>query len=137
MPDLAELARIHAASFTTPRAWGQAEIDSLLASPHVFLLPALQGFLIGRAVAGEAELLTLAVDPAARRQGLGRRLLGDFLTRARAAGADRAFLEVSAENPAAIALYESAGFATAGQRRRYYHTPEGRAVDARVMTIAL
>ena len=131
------LAQIHAACFTTPRPWDAAEIDSLLTSPHVFLLSRAQGFLLGRALAGEAEVLTLAVAPAARRQGLGRALLAGFLTHAAAAGADSAFLEVSAENPAAIALYESAGFVKAGQRRRYYHTPEGRAVDAWVLTRAL
>ena len=91
------------------------------------------GFLLGRAVAGEAELLTLAVAPESRRLGLGRRLVARFVYQARLRQAQRAFLEVSAENPAAIALYDSAGFRTEGRRRGYYATPGGPRVDALVM----
>lgn len=134
MPDLAELARIHATSFTTPPPWSAAEIRSLLDSPHVFLLCEKGGFLIGRSVAGEAELLTLAVDPALRRQGTGRALLAAFLNTAQARQADSAFLEVSAENAAAIALYDSAGFRPAGRRRGYYAAPDGRRIDALVLS---
>ncbi|MFE3839366.1 ribosomal protein S18-alanine N-acetyltransferase [Pseudogemmobacter sonorensis] len=136
-PDPARLAALHAASFTTPRPWDAAEIAGLLASAPVFVLEEAGGFLIGRAIAGEAELLTLAVAPARRRQGLGRRLVEGFLTRARALQAETAFLEVSAENPAAIALYESLGFRRAGVRRGYYAAPDGQRIDAIVMTRTL
>ena len=47
--------------------------------------------------------------------------------------AQRAFLEVSAENPAAIALYDLAGFRTEGRRRGYYAPPQGARIDALVM----
>ena len=92
------------------------------------------GFLLGRAVAGEAEVLTLAVAPEARRRGLARKLLARFVYQARLRGAGRAFLEVSAENTAAIALYESAGFAAVGRRKGYYATPQGARIDAIVLT---
>ncbi len=130
----AEMAAIHAASFSTPRPWSAAEIAELLASPLCFAITESAGFLIGRAVAGEAELLTLAVDPAARRAGQGARLVAGFLDTARMRGADSAFLEVAADNAAAIALYNRAGFARAGLRRGYYATPQGKALDALVMT---
>lgn len=91
------------------------------------------GFLLGRSIAGEAELLTLAVDPEARRQGIGRRLVEAFLQKSCETKAETAFLEVSSENQAAITLYEATGFRQAGKRRAYYHSPDGRAVDALVL----
>lgn len=130
----AELAALHRRSFRTPPPWSEADFATFTADPLAFLLvEGDAGFLLGRAVAGEAELLTLAVAPESRRLGLGARLVARFLYQARLRGATRAFLEVSAENPAAIALYESAGFADAGRRRGYYATPEGRRIDAIVL----
>ena len=128
------LAALHALSFRTPPPWNAADFSGFLADPLSFLLvEGDAGFLLGRAVAGEAELLTIAVAPDARRRGLGRKLVARFLYQARLRGAEQAFLEVSAENPAAIALYESAGFARSGLRAGYYLTPEGTRVDALVM----
>ncbi|MGB3248698.1 MAG: GNAT family N-acetyltransferase, partial [Tabrizicola sp.] len=91
------------------------------------------GFLLGRTVAGEAELLTIAVAPEARRRGLGRKLMARFIYQAQLRGAERTFLEVAADNPAAIALYESCGFRQAGTRRGYYRTPTGQRIDALVL----
>lgn len=135
--DPPRLARIHADSFTVPRPWTAAEIDGLLATPGTFLIEVPDGFLIGRALAGEAELLTLAVAPPARRRGIGATLLAAFLDRAAAAGAGRAFLEVAADNAAARALYARAGFAEAGRRPGYYRRPDGGATDALVLARAL
>jgi ribosomal-protein-alanine N-acetyltransferase len=124
------MARLHAAAFITPRPWSEAEIAGLLASPLCFLCTRPGGFLIGRAVAGEAELLTVAVDPASRRQGIGSRLMADFLSEAGARKAESLFLEVAADNDAAQALYAAAGFQPAGIRRGYYRKPDGQPVDA-------
>lgn len=131
--DPARLAALHGASFTTPRPWSAAEIAATLATPGAFLVDDSDGFLIGRVLAGEAELLTLAVAPAARRRGIGARLVAAFLARAHAASARRAFLEVAADNTAALALYARAGFAEAGRRRGYYRHPSGAATDALVL----
>ena len=84
-------------------------------------------------MAGEAEILTIAVDPAARRQGIATRLLATFLAEARARNAESVFLEVATDNAAARALYAAAGFRTAGVRRDYYLTPQGHRVDALVL----
>jgi ribosomal-protein-alanine N-acetyltransferase len=133
-----QLAALHARCFRSPPPWSSADFASFTADPLAFLL--VEGdaaFLLGRAVAGEAELLTLAVAPESRRLGLGAKLLSRFLYQARLRGADQAFLEVSARNAAAIALYESQGFALSGRRRGYYATPEGGRVDALMMTRAL
>jgi tRNA threonylcarbamoyladenosine biosynthesis protein TsaB len=91
----------------------------------------LAGFVVGRVIAGEAEVLTLAVRPAFRRRGLGRALLSAVL-----AAADAAFLEVAEDNVAAIALYRGLGFERVGRRGAYYSRRSG-AADAIVMRRAL
>lgn len=132
-----DLARLHAASFTTPRPWSVAEFAELLASRFVFLETAPVGFVLGRVIADEAELLTIAVDPAARRQGTGATLLAAFCRGAAARGASAAFLEVAEDNRAARALYARGGWQETGRRRGYYHPPGGAAVDALILTRAL
>jgi len=132
------LAALHAESFVTPRPWSAAEFAALMGSPGVFLLTeGSAGFLMGRALAGEAELLTVAVAPTARRKGIGARLMVRFLEEAQHRGAERAFLEVAAGNDAARALYAAAGFAEAGRRRGYYRNPHGHAEDALVLARVL
>lgn len=79
-----------------------------------------QGFLLGRIAGDEAELLTLAVAPEARGQGEGRALVGGFLKDCRGRGAKVVFLEVAADNAAAIGLYRATGWRQVGQRRSYY-----------------
>lgn len=140
--ELERLAQLHQASFTSPPPWSKSEIAGFLSLPYAFLLTAeakgqIGGFLIGTAVAGEAELVTLAVDPTLRRLGLGRDLVTRFICAAKSRAAETAFLEVSAANPAAIALYESIGFARNGLRRGYYRKPTGETVDAILMAHAL
>lgn len=128
------MARLHARCFVMPRPWSEAEFAGFLADPLAFLLvEADAGLMVGRAVAGEAELLTIAVAPEARQRGLGRKLISRFLYQARLRGAESAFLEVAADNTAARALYAAAGFQPAGIRRGYYRTPEGQPVDALVL----
>ena len=114
------LARLHAAAFVSPRPWSAAEFATLLASPHSLLTVAPEGFALARVLAQEAELLTLAVAPGARRRGLGRALLEGCLAQAARRGAGAMFLEVAADNAAARALYARAGFAETGLRRGYY-----------------
>ena len=131
------MALLHHASFRMPRPWNAVEFRELLASPRVFAFRVGErALLIGQVVADEAELLTLAVDPGFRRQGLGRRLVRQFLVEARGRGATSAFLEVAATNLGAMALYEACGFAETGRRRGYYRGPE-RAVDAVLMGCGL
>ena len=88
---------------------------------------------------GEAQLLNLSVVPDSRRAGLGRLLLAQFVEDARRLGAEQMFLEVRVGNTAAIALYESAGFAPIARRVAYYPpTPGvGTREDALVMRRAL
>lgn len=124
------MATLHAACFATPRPWSAVEITGLLTSPLCFLVFEPAGFLIGRVVAGEAELLTLAVDPKARQRGTGGRLVDMFVAEVQARGAESAFLEVSEANLPAQSLYARKGFVQKGRRPGYYHTPDGKRLDA-------
>ena len=129
----AELAALHARCFTVPRPWSVAEFVTLLAAPATVLTSQPGGFALGQVMADEAELLTIAVAPADRRRGLGRKLLGTFLSACAARGAATVFLEVDAGNAPALSLYHAAGFREAGRRRAYYHAPDGSATDALIL----
>lgn len=115
-----QLSALHAHCFTVPRPWSAKEFAALLEMPGCFLLTRPDGFLLGRAIAGEAELLTLAVNPAARRKGIGRRLVQEFILAAQVKGAEHLFLEVASDNPPAQALYAALGWQEAGRRPDYY-----------------
>lgn len=94
-------------------------------------------FALGRAVADEAELLTLSVDPKAQRTGIGRSLLADFEAEAARRGAATAFLEVAEDNAPALALYRRAGWAEAGRRGGYYPRPGGEPANALILRKSL
>lgn len=123
------LAAMHRVAFEDP--WGAGEIAALLNGPGGFAVIAGSddGFILCRAIGGEAEILTLAVAPAARRKGVGRALVEAAAAIAAANDAEAMFLEVAEDNTAAIGLYQSSGFAWAGRRPRYY----GGVTDALVM----
>jgi ribosomal-protein-alanine N-acetyltransferase len=128
------LAAIHEAAFPDGESWGVAMLAAQLGQPGVFaLVDEAGGMILVRVAADEAEILTLAVAPEARRAGLGRALLAAACAAARDAGAARLFLEVAATNQAARALYGAAGFLQIGRRRRYY--ADGG--DALMMSLAL
>jgi [ribosomal protein S18]-alanine N-acetyltransferase len=67
-----------------------------------------------------ADVMTVAVLPAWRRRGLGRRLVTALLDEAERRRAREVLLEVRATNEAAIDLYTGLGFATISRRRHYY-----------------
>ena len=87
------------------------------------------GFAIVRAAPGEEEILLIAVEPAARRCGVGRALIAMLAANARLRGAERLFLEMRENNPAR-SLYESNGFAPIGRRKNYYRLGDGARMDA-------
>lgn len=136
MTDPAALAALHACCFTRPRPWSAAAFATVLADPAGVALIRPDGFAIGRVTLDEAELLTIAVAPGARRHGLGRSLLDGWLAAVRARGAAQVFLEVAEDNAAARALYAAAGFEPAGRRRGYYRDATG-VCDALVLRFAL
>ncbi|MCB2226380.1 MAG: ribosomal protein S18-alanine N-acetyltransferase [Desulfarculaceae bacterium] len=78
------------------------------------------GYIILWLVAGEAQVQNIAVDPEYKRRGVGRWLLLTALAEAKGLGAVWSGLEVRAGNAAALALYQSLGYARLGVRPRYY-----------------
>lgn len=124
------LAALHRASFDEP--WDADALAELLALPGTFGLMAIgetpavpRGFVLLRLAADEAEILTIAVDPACRRQGIGRALAAAAAATAVAGGATALFLEVAEDNGPARALYEGAGFRIVGRRPGYYRRATG------------
>lgn len=140
MPDAAGrpalLAALHASAFDDlPPPWTAAAFAQLLAAPGVTLVlapdPQPRGFVLARQAGPEAEILTLAVHPDARRRGLGRRLLA--LLEASLPGAEEIFLEVAETNAAARALYAQSGYREVGRRPRYFRRVTAPDVDALVL----
>lgn len=129
------LAVLHARAFDAP--WDAAAFAVLLAQPGVFAVEAADGFILMRVVADEAEILTLAVRPEARRGGLGGRLTDEGVAEAAARGASRVFLEVAEDNAPARAVYRRSGFVEAGRRPRYYARPDGERRDALLLVLNL
>jgi ribosomal-protein-alanine N-acetyltransferase len=132
------MAEIHAEAFPPNQAWGAEALAQMLGLPGHFALIAVAGdealgFALGQAVTPEAELLTLAVRPGARRQGIGGALLDGVLAEAKQRGAEAIFLEVAEGNAAARALYAGAGAAQVGRRPRYY----ADGADALVLRLGL
>ena len=139
--DLDEVMRVMSSAFATcfGEAWTRSQCAGILPMHGVRLTIAENdhgpsGFSLMRAVADEAELLLLAVDPAEQGRGIGQALLDGFIAEAKACGAHRLHLEVRDGN-SAMRLYQHAGFAPAGRRRNYYHGSDGEAHDA--VTLAL
>ncbi len=115
------LALLHHAAFPPGARWSADTLGLQLGLPGSFgwIAPA-GGMILARTVADQAEILTLAVNPAARRQGVARALVDATRRTAASRGALTLFLEVDAANHAARALYAAAGFTEIGRRPAYY-----------------
>jgi ribosomal-protein-alanine N-acetyltransferase len=143
-PGLDAAAALHRAAFEPlgERTWTHQDIAELLATPGTEGLlignrDGTVGFVLFRVAADEAEVLTIAVDPACRRQGAGRRLLDAAVGRVRSRGARALYLEVGADNGAARALYGRVGFSEVGRRAAYYRRGDRATADAVVMCLRL
>lgn len=128
-----DMADLHARVFTTPRPWSEQEFQDLLQDESVFAVCEAAGFALGRVILDEAELLTIAVDPKAQRQGMGSRLMRGFMHSCHARGVERVILEVAEPNVAAQVLYGRFGFSRSGLRKAYYRLVNGGHTDAIVM----
>lgn len=141
--DIDALVEIHAAGFR--RGWSADEIEELVAdktvTSHVLRRESLfgarrpQGFILIRTVAGQAEVLTIAVAPAARGRGHGRALMEEALRSLYRELVPEIFLEVDENNASAVSLYRSLGFVEVGRRKGYYgeeHGPGGTALILRL-----
>jgi [ribosomal protein S18]-alanine N-acetyltransferase len=129
--DIPRLVEIAAHSATAAR-WNQNEYLQLFAQEPVQTRLTLVieegtevvGFIVGRQIDQECEIENVAVSGAARRRGLGTRLLGEFLELIQKQGGREIWLEVRESNLAARALYEKWAFVEAGRRKAYYEDPQ-------------
>jgi ribosomal-protein-alanine N-acetyltransferase len=124
--DLAGLVALERDAFADP--WTEAQLrDAMDWAGAIAIVAendaALVGYVLGRVVVDQAEILSLAVAGSHRRRGVGRELLAAALTMMIDRGAASAWLEVRVSNLPARAMYESAGFVAAGLRRDYYRQP--------------
>jgi [ribosomal protein S18]-alanine N-acetyltransferase len=134
--DAPRLAQLHGASFH--RGWGESEFESMLAERNTLvhrlrLGRKIVGFAVSRFAADEAEILSIAIDPAYRGRGLSRDLLLTHLGHLAGRGVRTIFLEVEENNQPARRLYERAGFRVVGRRERYYQQPGGEQLNALLM----
>lgn len=88
--------------------------------------PQIVAYAVNTLIAGEAELLMIAVAPEQQRRGYGRKLLSKLEEMLLEQGAEQWFLDVRASNFKARNLYEDLGFNMAGRRRNYYPAEHGR-----------
>lgn len=116
-------------------AWTRSQCAGILPMAGVSLILARHGeeracgFSLMRTTVDESELLLIAVDPSARRRGVGLALMNEFVRHAAQDGATRLHLEVRDGNEAGL-LYRQAGFTLAGRRRNYYRGADGSQYDA-------
>ncbi len=138
--ECAAMAQAHARAFEA-KAWREDEFADLLEGEGIFGFLAEDetplGVILCRVAAGEVEILTVGVTPAARRRGVALALMIAGLDQAREAGAAQAFLEVAVDNDGAIALYGLMGFAPTGLRKSYYDRGPDGFTDALVMRLDL
>jgi len=134
--DARAIAALHGVSFR--RGWSEDECERLLVERNVIGHramngTALVGFILSRCAAGEAEILSVAVDSARQGKGLARALLDLHLRRLAGLGIRTIFLEVGQDNVPALKLYRRSGFREVGQRPGYYQQGRDRAVTALVL----
>lgn len=133
--DAALLSRLHAQCFD--EAWSAESFTALLANPGAFALvdESQHGFIVIQVAAEQSEVLTIGVEPAARRRGIASEMLLTALKQASEMGASHMFLEVDCMNFQAIGLYLQHGFIEVGRRKNYYRSPQGIGSDALILRV--
>lgn len=127
LEDLPAVVRLEEKSFTVP--WSEELLEDAVRNPldQVWVLTEdedVLGYCNFRMIAGEGELMRIAVDPLVRGRGFGRKLMEHLEKEAGKNQIAAVTLEVRASNQAAIDLYKSCGFQTEAVRKRYYTHPE-------------
>lgn len=134
------LSAIHTACF--PRGWSEREFISFFDREGVVTYIAEQddhpvGFVFCWVVAGECELLSLAVMEGYRGKGYAKQLTAAALEDVRKLGGAVMHLEVNVHNKAAQALYKLFDFSITGRRKDYYRQEDGTRADAVTMKLKL
>lgn len=118
------------------KAWSLEQLRACRHPPYLLLGilagNSLQGYVSAQIIAPEMEILNVAVTPACRGQGLGRKLITHALEAGRNNSATICHLEVAADNLPALRLYAGLAFSITGTRKGYYQE-RGQSVDALTM----
>jgi ribosomal-protein-alanine N-acetyltransferase len=129
--DLPQLEAFEKSCFPDP--WSRVILSQVMAQERYLVLIGPASYLIASKVCDEVEIERIAVLEENRGQGLGRQILELALEKLKNTGATRFFLEVRANNKAAIRLYEGCGFVSNGLRRGYYDDGQ----DAVLMSLSI
>ncbi len=126
--DITTVTAIENATYDFP--WSAGIFRDCLLAGYTNLVLDSDGDIVGYGImsvaAGEAHLLNICIVEEMRRQGVGSRLLEHMMRMARAASAERIYLEVRPSNKSAFHLYDSAGFDVLGVRENYYKARSGK-----------
>lgn len=129
-----QVAQLEKLCFSSP--WSENSIRGELTNPLSLWVVAtegekLAGYAGSQTVLGEADMMNLAVEPAFRRQGIGRELVTNLVARLKEKGTYCLTLEVRASNVQAIGLYQQLMFEEVGRRPNYYSNPKEDALILR------
>ncbi len=133
------ISALHGESFDPNReaVWDEKAVTDMLAMPGAFAFIVSEdgqpmGFVMARRAADEAEIISVGTAPEGRRRGIASALIDATAEKAARDGARRLFLEVAADNIAALACYQGRGFVSCGKRPGYYKRLSGP-VDAHIL----
>ena len=129
-----QIAQLEKVCFSAP--WSERSVAGELSNPLSLWVVAVEedklvGYVGSQSVLGEADMMNLAVDPAFRRQGVGKQLVCILIQNLREKDVHSLTLEVRSSNRNAICLYGQLGFEQVGRRPNYYSNPKEDALILR------
>lgn len=129
--DADAVAMIEQECFSLP--WSKEALLASMSQSYSYFVVAktdddIAGYGAIYVVAGEGEIINIAVKGEYRRCGIGEAIVKDLLHEGKVRQAEKVFLEVRESNDAAIALYERCGFEKQGIRKNFYEKPIENAV---------
>ena len=127
--DLPRVMEIEVACFEDDAYSGETFVYWLRQCPQLCRVleteDVVAGYIIGRSRELEGSIVSIGVDPAWRRQGVGRALVEDVLQRLSDRGACRVHLEARFDDPQAIGFWRDRGFSADGFVAAYYRDGTG------------
>jgi ribosomal-protein-alanine N-acetyltransferase len=127
------MSKLHLLSGSLTRPWSESEYKILLSTDTIRFFYVENGFLVGRLIGPDAEILNVIVHPKYRRLGKARYLIDKFEKKAKEEGSSKCFLEVAESNSRANKLYQSLNYLSVGKRKNYYEFVDGRKDNASIL----
>ena len=128
-----EMSKLHLLSGSLTRPWSESEYKILLSTDTIRFFYVENGFLVGRLIGPDAEILNVIIHPKYRRLGKARYLIDKFEKEAKEEGSSKCFLEVAESNSRANKLYQSLNYLSVGKRKNYYEFVDGRKDNASIL----